>query len=140
MNERIIQMKAAFRQNHWGRFLQMAEEASFDEQAACLFELLQTSHFNTPNISKARQIIWAMPRQWVLEHIEAEAEPILAVATYWEYRRLLELCAGLEEELTQRLARRAVLQADAEIQEAGQDFLTEATQGVSGEEPNSLTV
>lgn len=71
----------------------------------------------------AREIIRSLPRDWVLAHIEAAAEPLLENGTYDEYRRLLELYSELDPILTLRLARRAAKRPDADIQEAGEDFL-----------------
>jgi hypothetical protein len=40
-----------------------------------------------------------------------------------EYRRLLELYLLLDEELTRKLAQRALANSDPEVIEAGQDFI-----------------
>ena len=72
----------------------------------------------------ARAIIASLPRAWVLDQIEAVAETFLTDGTYWEYHRLLELYRELDPALTQRLANRAIQHSDADIREAGEDFLT----------------
>ncbi len=73
-----------------------------------------------------REIIKSLPRDWVLAHIEAVAEPFLSSDDpyIWDdYRRLLELYNELDRELTLRLAHRAVAHADPDVREAGEDFL-----------------
>ena len=65
----------------------------------------------------------ALPRGWVLEHIEAVAEPLIQLNTDWEFRRLLELFDLLDQDLLRRLALRAGEHTDPEIREAGVDFL-----------------
>lgn len=72
----------------------------------------------------ARAIIASLPRAWVLDRIEGVAETFLTDGTYWEYGRLLELYRELDPTLTQRLANRAIQHSDADIREAGEDFLT----------------
>jgi hypothetical protein len=70
-----------------------------------------------------REIILALPRDWVLAHIETVAEPLLQQGTYDEYRRLLELYIQLGYNLTHRLATRAAKDPDPDIREAGEEFL-----------------
>ena len=70
-----------------------------------------------------RKFILALPRNWVLERIEAIAEPYLASGDMEEYRRYLELYLLLDEELTRKLAHRALEHSDPDVIEAGQDFL-----------------
>lgn len=74
---------------------------------------------------KARDLIGSLPRDWVLSHIEEAAEVHLREGTYDEYRRILELYAVLDDDLTRRLARRAIEHRDSDIREAGADFIGE---------------
>jgi hypothetical protein len=78
---------------------------------------------NPLNIDLGRATIIAMPRSWVLENLEAAAEPLLS--DEWCYRRLLELCWKLDQELVQRLALRAVTDENAEIKELGRECLSQ---------------
>ncbi|SRR6266545_1257869 len=70
-----------------------------------------------------RKFITALPRDWVLERVEAAAEPYLINGDMEEYRRYLELYLLLDEELTRKLAQRALAHSDPEVVEAGQDFI-----------------
>ena len=70
-----------------------------------------------------REAIASLPRDWVLSRIERTAEPLLRDGTYDEYRRLLELFIKLDRDLALRLARRAAVNPDEDIREAGLDFL-----------------
>lgn len=76
-------------------------------------------------IGAIREAILSLPRDWVLDRLEAVAEPLLVGGTYDEYRRLLELYQLLDPVLTQNLAMRAVQHPDPDIQEAGMDFLNQ---------------
>lgn len=94
------------------------------EELQQLFEKLvfwaSTSH---SAIGVVREAIKSLPREWVIEHIEQVAEPLLMKGTYDEYRRLLELYVEIDPELTRRLAKRAIQSSDLDIREAGQDFI-----------------
>jgi hypothetical protein len=79
--------------------------------------------FSHGSVQVPRDIIASLPRDWVLSHIEQEAEPLLRQGSYDEYRRLLELFELLDRDLTLRLARRAAAHSDPDIREAGEDFL-----------------
>jgi hypothetical protein len=64
-----------------------------------------------------------LPRDWLVAHIERYAESLLGYEDYEEYRRLLELYSLIDRDPTLRLARRAAAHDDADIKEAGEDFL-----------------
>jgi hypothetical protein len=59
----------------------------------------------------------------VLERVEAVAEPHLINGDLEEYARYLELYLLLDEELTRKLAQRALAHSDPDVVEAGQDFI-----------------
>ncbi len=70
-----------------------------------------------------REIILRLPKDWLLEHIEAVAEPLLKTGSDDDYRRFLELYFQIDPKLTERLAQRAADSPDPDIREAGEDFL-----------------
>ncbi len=74
-------------------------------------------------IGHFRRVILSLPKEWLLEHIEAVAEPLLQAGDDQEYRRFLELYIQIDPQLTKRLAQRALASRDPNIQEAGQDFI-----------------
>jgi hypothetical protein len=74
-------------------------------------------------LDHVQQIILRLPKNWLVEHIEAAAEPFLKTGTYDDYRRFLELYFKIDSRLTERLARRAASSSDPDIREAGEDFL-----------------
>jgi len=75
------------------------------------------------SIDAVRHQILLLPREWVLETIEQEAEPLLRQGTYDEYRRFLELYELLgARDLVRRLALRAAASPDPDIREAGEDY------------------
>ncbi|MDH5606902.1 MAG: hypothetical protein OEY93_08445 [Anaerolineae bacterium] len=70
-----------------------------------------------------RNIIKGLPRKWVVNNIEEIINGILENGTYDEYRRVLELYIELDDELTKKVAIRAIHHEDLDIKEAGEDFL-----------------
>lgn len=86
-------------------------------------QLVFLSSFSHGAISTIREVILSMPRDWVLSNIESTAEKFLTNGTYDEYRRILELYNELDQDLTSKLARRAMSNSDDDIREAGEDFL-----------------
>jgi hypothetical protein len=84
------------------------------------------------SIDFVRDLILSMPRDWVLNNIEREAEPLLQEGTYDEYRRFLELYELLDAGMTQRLARRATTHPDPDVREAGEDYLVKCEPAANG--------
>jgi hypothetical protein len=73
-------------------------------------------------IIKGRSQVLAMPRLWVLEHIEQVAVATLDLTDHWEYRRLLELAELLDSGLLQRFVSLGVGNPDPDVNEAAEDF------------------
>jgi hypothetical protein len=75
------------------------------------------------NIELGRETLLALPRTWLLAHIEALAEPLISLNDEWEFRRLLEVYERLDKPLAQRLAERGLSTPSPDIREAGREFL-----------------
>lgn len=88
------------------------------------------------SIQAVRDLILALPRDWVIERIEREAEPLLQKGDYEEYRRFLELYQLLDADMTQRLARRAAAHADPDVREAGEEYLAKTGPALPPRDPN----
>src|SRR5215813_9525740 len=102
--------------------LKLAEYLSESEYKQ-LFDLWVGGASHHKYVGMYRKFITALPRDWVLERVEAAAEPYLINGDMEEYRRLLELYLLLDEELTRKLAQRTLTHSDPEVIEAGQDFI-----------------
>ncbi len=95
-----------------------------DEEKKHVFDSLLMLASNVHgHTEKSREFLLSLPKQWVLENIEARAEPILQHATQEEYRGLFELYLQLEQGLARRLAERALKHPDSEVREAGEEFI-----------------
>lgn len=70
-----------------------------------------------------RSIILRMPKDWLADHIEGAAEPLLQSGDDGTYRRFLELYVNIDPALVRRLAERALASTDPDTREAGADFL-----------------
>jgi hypothetical protein len=75
------------------------------------------------NIQLGREVLLAIPRDWLLAHIEAAAQPLMETNEDWEYKRLLELYERLDAALARGLAERGLSSPNQDIREAGQGFL-----------------
>jgi hypothetical protein len=73
----------------------------------------------------AIEIIKSLPRTWVLENIQPQAERVLNEGTYEQYRMILRVYSELSPDLTRQLALRAMQSTDPDVREAGEDFLKE---------------
>jgi hypothetical protein len=78
---------------------------------------------NGVNIEIGRSGIKAIPRKWILENIESEAEFLINLQDEWEFRRLLEVYWELDLPLVRRLASVGLDSSNPEIREASEDFL-----------------
>jgi hypothetical protein len=74
---------------------------------------------------KAGEMIYRLPREWLLENIEAAAEQTLKHNDYLDWANILALFGRIEPNLARRLARRASHHADPEIKECGEEYLAE---------------
>jgi hypothetical protein len=116
--------------------LYVAPYLKIPERLRLFPEWVFLASFAHGSIHVPRAMILSLPREWVLAHIEQEAEPFLQDGTYDEYRRFLELYEQLNRDLTLKLARRAAEHSDPDIREAGEDFLQELMEpGRSADQP-----
>jgi len=122
--DRVRILKVALRNSDRPIAIAMLPYLNIGELEELFEELVFLASFSHGAIQLVRDQIIRLPREWVLSEIERVAEPLLASGTYDEYRRLLELYAPLDSELTRRLAERAIEHPDPDIREAGQDFFT----------------
>lgn len=77
---------------------------------------------NAHRIVQGREAVLALPRDWVLQHLQAVATQVLDLSDDWEYRRLLELARLLDAELTARLVAIGIGHDDPDVRDAAEDF------------------
>jgi hypothetical protein len=65
----------------------------------------------------------ALPREWVLSHIEQEVNLILQKEEEDDYWMFLQLYERLDHELTLKLAARAAAHGESSIRELGEEYL-----------------
>lgn len=95
-------------------------DSAVDELRSCLE--LACRPQNASLIVQGRSRVLALPREWVLDHIEQVAVAALDLADYWEYRRLLELAELLDPGLLQRFVSLGLGDPDPDVHEAAEDF------------------
>ena len=120
--DRVALIRQALRTDDWYVALDVASYLK-EEDHKQLFDLWVSGASYQKSVHIYRKFILSLPREWVLERIEAEAERHLSEGGLEEYRRLLELYLLLDEELTRKLAQRALAHSDPDVIEAGQDFI-----------------
>jgi hypothetical protein len=74
-----------------------------------------------PNINKGREIIYSMPREWVIQNIEDVATTVLNLTDEWHYTRLLEVYKNLNHNLYEKLITFGFKSANEEIVEAAKE-------------------
>lgn len=102
--------------------LDMLKTLSEEDQKRLFPEVLALAAYGHGLTDEAIRAIHALPKGWVLENVEASAEPLLREGTYEEYRMLLRIYAELSIDLARALALRALASEDPDIREAGEDF------------------
>jgi hypothetical protein len=84
-----------------------------------LVELASVGH---SDIGLVREVLLLLPRDYLIENIERQAEPYLASGHEEEYRRYFELYDLLDRGLVTRLAARALASSKPEIREIGEEY------------------
>lgn len=95
---------------------------TIEERQSLFNELIKLASVGHSTIELVRRAILSFNKSWLLENIETQAESVLENGGDEEYRRLLELYIQLDDNLTQRLATKALQHPDVDIQEVGEDF------------------
>ncbi len=106
-----------------GTALRIVLNMKIEERQQLLDDLLSLASVSHSDLALTRDVLFSLPREWLLTNIEARAEPLLRNGTDEEYRRLLELYAELDLNLARTLAWRALKQDNADIREVGEDFM-----------------
>ncbi len=102
--------------------LDLLPSLSEEDQKRLFPEVLALAAYTHGLTDEAIRALLSLPRAWVLENMEASAEPLLRDGTYEEYRMLLRIYAELSLDLARALALRALTSEDPDIREAGEDF------------------
>ena len=121
--DRVRLMRKALRGRDRATALYIAPHLRKAELAELFEELVLLASWPHGSAGAARALLLSLPREFVLEHVERVAEPLLRAGDYGEYRSLLALYSELDEGLARRLATRAAQSADEDIREAGEDYL-----------------
>jgi len=120
---RVPILRRAIKSGNARLALGVANALPVSEKMALFSLFVMVASEGTGLVQIARDIIASLPREWVLDRINEEAEPYLKDGTDWEFRRFLERYCELDSGLAINLARRAAAHPDAEVREAGEEFL-----------------
>lgn len=125
--------------SHRGTALRIIPLLPVKERMELFEELVELASFGHSDISLCRDIIVNLPKEFLLSYIENTAEKLLAIGTDEEYRRLLELYILIDENLTRKLALRALENDVEDIREAGEDFIESLNINYYSQESQSIS-
>lgn len=94
-----------------------------DELKELLPFLLSHARSVHPYLGRIRHLIVSLPKEWLLERLEAASYPMLEPNDDEAYRRFLELYFQIDPQLTKRLAEQALQSSDPNVRDAGRDFM-----------------
>ncbi len=125
--DRVALIRQALRNPGRDRMTALAllKGMAVDEQQRLFPELIQAARAAHGPVGAVRGLIQALPRDWVLAHIEPEVNAVLAGEQYDDYWMFLELYHQLDDSKTLALARRAAAHADPEIRALGLEWLAD---------------
>jgi len=101
----------------------LLQKMPLEEKQHLFPELIQLARSAHGPIGAVREIIFSLPREWVLGRIDAQVEPILRNEEYDDYWMFLELYEKLDPVRAVNLARRAAGSANAAIRDLGSERL-----------------
>ncbi len=87
--------------------LDLFQTLSEEDRKRLFPDVLAVAAYGHGLTDEAIRALHILPKDWVLENVEASAEPLLRDGTYEEYRMLLRLYAELNLDLARALALRA---------------------------------
>jgi hypothetical protein len=98
----------------------------FQEKVPFFDDLVDLGSVDHSDVELVWKVILSFPKDFLLANIEKSAETVLSNATqdaYVEYRCLLALYYKIDDQLTYRLAQRALQSEDEDVREAGEDYI-----------------
>ena len=99
-----------------------------EERQLLLPDLLSIACFNHGQTEFARELVLALPHQWLINNIEEAAEPLLRNNDYEEYQGLFDIYIELDLKLAKKLAQRAANHSDVDIQDSANRFFQALTE------------
>jgi hypothetical protein len=120
---RVAIFKQALHSQELHAALHLINSLKPEELQELLPDLIYLASFRDGGILTIREAILKIPKEYLMLNIENFVEPYLTDGTYGNYRRFLELFILIDPGLTEKLAKRAILNEDFDIYEAGVEFL-----------------
>ena len=124
--EKVKALKSLLRGPNRETALDQIPSLTIDEKKELFPEWIHLSRAAHSPFQLAWNVIESLPREWVLQNIEKEVDPILRNDEETDYWMFLQLFARLDGGLARTLAQRAAANTDQEIRELGEEFLAKA--------------
>jgi hypothetical protein len=106
--------------------LELLLDLDFQEKVPFFDHLVKLASVDHSDVELVWKVILSLPKDFLLANIEKSAETVLSNATqdaYVEYRCLLALYYKIDDQLTYRLAQRALQSEDEDVREAGETYM-----------------
>lgn len=100
-------------------------ELCSDEQKMFWLPFLVSNVSSAKSGRKVQKIILSLPKSYLVENIEAAAEPTLRHNNFLDWVSILSLYEEIDPQLSVRLAKRMVHHSDADLNEWGREHLEE---------------
>ena len=129
--DRVMLLKHALHGEDWRAALFLIKSIKLDELQDILEDLIYLIYNRDSAYLEVCDLILKIPKDYLLSHIKDFIEPYFANATYYEYRKFLELFIKIDADLTEQLARKAIESKDYDMREAAEEYLEKL-----GKKPN----
>lgn len=115
--------KVLLKRNDMPLALVIVEKLSTDETKRLFPVLVQLATRTVPHTGTARDIVTALPRDWVLQNVEQVTMPMLERGDPEECRRVLELYSALDNTLLLAACKRLVSSGLPDLQTLAKEFM-----------------
>ena len=129
---RVELLKSGIKKNGIEPAMEVLTGMNTEEVKSFLEELLTYVGYPKRYVMEARALIKRLPREWLIDNIEENAECALTYGDYTEYGRIGYLYLSLDRDLAYRLAQRALAHPDPDVQEVGRDIMSELNDDEKG--------
>lgn len=104
--------------------MRLIEYLNTEDHKALLYDLVEEASAGHPDIQLVRDTILSLPKEWLIENIEAPIQKVLSNEGDEEYKRLIELCISIDNSLVERLCKQALAHSNNSYEDWLIDYLS----------------
>lgn len=102
--------------------LKLIKYINTEDHKDLLYDLIEEASVGHSDIQLCRETILSLLKEWLIENIEVPIQKVLINGGDEEYRRLIELCTLIDNNLVEKLSKQALTHSNEDIKEVGKDF------------------